>query len=748
MGQNYDPILELRRLPFINPDAGLPGVPSVKGHPKLHVVVGEPIPELTTKLRSSIPPSKYLLHVHAPGDSAEALRASRPKGERTLFLEITPDDRMLGKLSGLLKTLRPDHADLTVQTSSNPIIAEAIPKIRMALDLEMPNLEVDRKSALTRLRCSLLNLGAIARSPRLSAKILDPSLPALVCGAGPSLAGQLDFIKENAKRLLIVACGHAAIKMKEAGFEPDFVVEADPRCRINWSRLKEDISSPLAALACADPAVCSRFKRVIWLEGDSPEFNSLCEILGFKLPRHAISRGVIVTALDLAFKLGCQKAALAGCDLALSSEGASHAGSNRAEGDDLSLIQVDGQQPGSKVTTTLDFNDIRKALETHLEQAKRQSSVFNCTPSGARIEGIEHMPLKSFIEAICVSTPTIKYEMMEEGVDSILDMLKAISAHIAKHGASSRNASDCARKVARELANSQIDQARFQRARTAYDMAMKEFNATLQANGMSRILSLLTHKAEDTFNEAPGSNVTDKDAFGQLRNFARSAALTSSLCVELKGDIDFACAVLAGDAPAQRDPADFKSLRELNAALIAKSNPELADAIASKTIPSPESAGFSLHLRFEDIPQISKLLPDGSKIQFSGLLSGPAEASRIVSEFAKGFDPSRHAAVIVAPGNYAIVERFAKSFPDCPCLLIDPWPELLGELAERCLFLHRLPEGSPVIVAHESMKSWRKLLSKALSDFSKLKKEPLLLLNPKTSSLPEVRAILELKELS
>lgn len=745
MGSDYDPIQELAKLPFPNPDAGHPGAPSAKGHPKLHVVAGEPLPALTAKIRASIPPSKYLLHIHAPGDGVEALRASRTEGERTLFLEITPDDKMLGKLSGLLRTLRPDHADMTVQTTSNPIIVNAIPKIRMALDLEMPNLHVDRKSALTRLRCSLLNLPGITKSPRLSAKLLNPAMPALVCGAGPSLSGQLDFIRENAGRFLLVACGHAAIKMKEAGFEPDFVVEADPRCRINWNRLKEDVSSPLAALSCVDPAVCSRFKRIIWFEGDSPEFSAFVKALGVGIDRAAMSRGVIVTAIDFAFKVGCGKVALLGCDLALSSDGATHAGSRRADDDALSIMEVEGHAPGSKVRTTRDFNEIRKALESYLEHSNRRGLVCNCTPDGARIEGIEHTTIKNFIEANCPAPADVKFELVETPHDaSWFDPLRISSAHLRKYMEASRKVADCARKLAAALSEASCPQ----KAKAAFDDALKEEAATFKANGMSQFFLLPKRTAEDYVDETPGSNVTALDALGQLRIFEMRANLAASICADLKGDIDHAIASIRGEPQEPRDPANFQSFREMNVEAIAKSNSELASAIASKTLPSAASEGFSLHLRFEDTPHISKTLPDGTKVQFSGLLSGPSEAWRTFDAFAKGFDPKRHAAIIVAPGNYALVERFASRFQDSPCLLIDPWPGLFAELAGRCVFLHRLPEGSTVVVAHDSLKSWRDILAKAIARFKAHGLEPRPLLNPRTACLPEVKAILELKELA
>ena len=750
MGQDYNLRAELEKLIFLNPEAGLPGVPSVKGHPKLHVLVGEALPELTAKVRAVIPPSKYLLHVHAPGAGSDALRASRPEGERTLFLEIVEDDSMLSKFSNFLKTLRPDHADLTVQTTQDPLVQNAIPRIRMAIDLEMPNLSVDRNSALTRLRCSLLNLGLMGSSPLLSAKLLDPALPALVCGAGPSLSAQLDFIKANSSRFLLVACGHAAIKMKEAGLEPDFVVEADPRCRINWSRLKDDVSSPLAALSCVDPAVASRFKRLLWFEGDSPEFNHLCRIAGLPLRRISISRGVIVTALDFAFKVGCSKVALLGCDLALSSDGATHAGSRRADGDELSLLDVDGHEPGSKVRTTLDFNEIRKALEDHLLRSGRRDKVFNCTPSGARIEGIGHITLKNFIDSHCHVSPAAKYEFAEEHLSGDLaGNLQKISGHLAKYIEASKRLSEAARKLHREIGNSVFDQPRFQKARTAFDIAIKEENAMLNADGMTPILVLPKNKADDILDEAPASNLTQKDALGQLRLLSRKTALTASFCSELKDDLDFAISMISKGISSflTRDPADYKSLREFSSSIISKGNPELGEAIASKRLPPPETAGFSLHLRFEDIPQVSKIMEDGSKTQFSGLLSGTAEAKRLVEEFSKDFDPKIHAPVIVAAGNYGIVETFAISYPDVPCLVLDPWPELFCELACRCAFIHRLPESSTAVVVHDSFRSWRKVLAQAIDGFKRRKLAPRLLLNPKTSSLPEVKVLLELKEL-
>ncbi len=719
--------------------------PAVKGHPKLHVVVGAAIPALPATLRGRIPPSKYMLHIHAPSPDAAALRSSRPQGERTLFMEISEGPRFIPLFSAFLKVLRPDYVDLTVQDGCGPLVDKAAARIKAALDLDLPNLQVDRMSALTRLRCSLMNLAWMGPGSRLKPKISSPGLPALVCGAGPSLNSQFELIARHAKSFAVVASGHAALRLKEAGIEPDFVVEADPRCRINWRPGSPSFDCPLAALSCVDPEVASRFKSHVWLDGDSPEFSSVEELLKLDLPRLAISRGVIVTAIDFAFSLGCSQVALVGCDLSLSKSGESHPGERRADGDELNIVDVEGYEPGSVLRSTSDFNDIRKALEGYLESAvPAKGSVVNCTPGGARINGAGFIPLEDFARGLPQAVKRFELEDVP-APEGFLEGAASISARLAEYLSVSESLLEAAWRLERELRNSVFNAEKVAKLKKGFDAAASAETKLFSEPFLSKILPLPKNRVDDLFDESPGCDPSPEDALGQLKVFRGKTKALSALCSDFKGDVDFALSRLSSPAAStpERDPSFFKAFREAAVDFIAKSNPELAKALASSSFAPAESAGFSLHLKFEDYPHVAKTLADGSRVQFSGLLSVRDEARRQIAEFSRGvsFDPARHAAVFAAPGNYALIEAFSESFPGASCMIVEPWPELLQEIIARTPFLHRLPEGSPVIAVSDSLKSWRSLHGEALESLRKRGLSPMVHWNPKTSGLPEAKAL-------
>jgi len=718
--------------------------PLVKGHPKLHVLLGLPLPELTASLRSRIPPSKYLLHIHPPSPEAAALRSSRPPGERTLFLESSESPRFLALFRAFLKVLRPDHADLAVQENAGPAMAALSRTLNDALNLEMPNLQVDRMTNLTRLRCSLANLGLIGSSSRVAAKLESPGVPAIVCGAGPSLAEQMDDIKRLSPSCVVVASGHAALRLKEAGVEPDFVVEADPRCRINWRPSSPRFDCPLVALTCVDPEVAARFERHVWLEGDSSEFSSIAGLLGLSLPRLAISRGVIVTAIDFALSLGCGELALAGCDLALSKSGETHPGERRADGDEMSVVEVEGQEPGSVLKSTRDFDDIRKALESYLADPVRQrGNLVNCSPSGAKIKGAPSMSLSDFAKR-CENgaAKSLVFEPLAPPV-GLKEAAASISKGLSSYLSASASLSEAAWRLERELNNSVFNREKVSKLKDSFDAASVAEAKLFSNPFLSKILPLPKYRSDDVFEEAPGCNPPPEDAVGQLKLLRRKYKMISALCSDLKGDVDFSLAALDGKSAIERDPSSFQAFKDFALDFIAKSNPELSEALGKKAFASAESAGFSIHLLFEDVPQVVKLPPDGSRVPFSGLLSVRAEAMAQTADFVRSasFDPARHAAVFPAPGNYAIVEEFAAAFPGASCMIVEPWPELLQELVSRCLFLRRLPEGTPVVAASDSLKSWRRVVAQTLEGWRKKGLSPVVHWNPRTSALPEAKAL-------
>ncbi|HSW71897.1 MAG TPA: 6-hydroxymethylpterin diphosphokinase MptE-like protein [Chlamydiales bacterium] len=160
-------------------------------------------------------------------------------------------------------------------------------------------------------------------------------IPAILCGAGPSLKNAIPQLKTLQNKALIIAGGSAIAALTSQGVQPHLGIMVDPnheeleRCKASFGfeipmiyhlRTKKEIFStfngPTGYLRSAIASVAD-----IWLE---EELGVKGPLIGEKLSKEALS----VTSLSLAMAIffGCSPIILAGVDLAYS------AGKRYAEG--------------------------------------------------------------------------------------------------------------------------------------------------------------------------------------------------------------------------------------------------------------------------------------------------------------------------------------------------------------------------------------------------------------------------------
>jgi hypothetical protein len=191
------------------------------------------------------------------------------------------------------------------------------------------------------------------------------------------------------------------------------------------------------------------------------------------------------------------------------------------------------------VKTTTDFNEIRLALESHLERSGRAASVFNCAPVGAAISGVANLSLDAFVDARAKAHfNSRKFDLIESPLPS------SVKASASEFMAAVDAFADVSAKLAgrasvlrRELSAAKFDETRFKAAKTAFDAAVKVEAAMACSRPASSVFALLKRKASDVFDEAPGSNLTHDDASGQLRLLERKSSFAASLARELSGDL-------------------------------------------------------------------------------------------------------------------------------------------------------------------------------------------------------------------
>ena len=153
--------------------------------------------------------------------------------------------------------------------------------------------------------------------------------PALICGAGPSLTGSLDMIRQKREGALLFAGGSAVTALSRAGILPHFAVAIDPNAEeterfrrallkktplLYTNRLHPDVfdfvSGPLGYVRAKTGGPLEEwFEKEIGIE-------SLPLASGFD--QEALS--VTTTCLEIATMMGCNPIVLVGIDLAFTDD--------------------------------------------------------------------------------------------------------------------------------------------------------------------------------------------------------------------------------------------------------------------------------------------------------------------------------------------------------------------------------------------------------------------------------------------
>lgn len=233
------------------------------------------------------------------------------------------------------------------------------------------------------------------------------SVPAIICGAGPSLS---DFIAKASyveDRALILAGGSAITALSRARIDPHLGIALDPNPEeyrrlvdasawnmplVYATRVHPDIvqttNGPLGYLRCLTGGPCEfYFEQALGLGEVEP--------IGCDLNEEALS--VTTMALALAVAMGCNPILLAGVDLA-------YTGKQRyAEG--VTLEGMQGQhllrrkdKRGGFVSTQVKWVMEAECLGAYAKQHPGVS-FFDVTPGGLPIPGIERVSLEDALSS-------------------------------------------------------------------------------------------------------------------------------------------------------------------------------------------------------------------------------------------------------------------------------------------------------------------------------------------------------------
>ncbi|MEI6807429.1 MAG: 6-hydroxymethylpterin diphosphokinase MptE-like protein [bacterium] len=735
--------------------------------PAVLVYVGSPDIRELSMVRNQLPSASYLFYLYpscAPAQETE-LQQCIPPGHRTIACPMTGDSLFSEKIGALVAISSERNVRLIAGRAYEERFGNELSSVKNAIEVAQSNAQQDAVLGLIRLRCSILNLPGIWKSRRMQLPRFDVSVPAVVCGAGPSLADQLPMLRGLGPRAVLIAAGHAVPTLVKAGIIPHIVVESDFLAFINWPD-EVRVDSLLVAGTDVSPSVAARFARTHWFYGSSNPFTRVLAKWGVQLQTLYLGRTVTIPAIDLAVGLGFKTVALIGQDMSVCESGVSHVdGTISPSGDPL--VSVDGNE-GKAVFTTAQMIGLKRDMEDYIRDVTSRTPglrIENCTEGGAVIDGTTRKQFVLFCEEaargdlpVHLPAAEIAGEPVWFGrVNQLADDLKHYS-EIAR-----RLVKACsALRKSLDTASPDLDRIREGQARLNDLMTSEPPARTVEI--ASEWLNVILHYVDEILRQTPGMIREENDPCAQLRFLSTRFRFAGDICADLISDLKsvgaqlrlinespggpsthnahFATGKGMSVADLKVTPYVFLSFRRHAVASIREGNPGLASFLEADR-PGDISDRFRIRWMNQLVPYVEIKCEDGAWKPLSSFLSMYSDAMSDMRglQTGMGFDSRRHGLVLVCPGNWMHAFAMGKVFPAAEVMIVDPWPDLLSHLIERGCFLYPLPPRALIVAADARAGQWRSLCAGRLDEWKRAGRSPVFFVPPACRELSGIAEI-------
>lgn len=738
----------------VSKDAGAELEPTLypKGAPpSVLVYAGSPDARELKAVRDQLPAQSFLFYLYPPcaGDQESILQQGIPDGHRTIACPMTTDSFFADKIGTLVAAGFERNVRLIVGRGYEERFANEVGRVKKAIEAAQENMSQDLYRGLIRLRCSVWNLPAIWKSRRFRLRRSDGSVPAVVCGAGPSLAGQIPMLKNLGSKAVLIAVGHAVPTMVRAGITPHIVVESDSMAFRNWPDDMR-VDSVLVAGTDVSPSIAARFERTQWFHGSSYPFTVALAKSGIAILSLHIGRTVTISAVDLAVRLGFRNIALVGQDLCVGKEGLSHVDGERIAPGDL-LVSVPGNEDKT-VSATACLLALKRAIEDYVRDVTAGNAglrIVNCTEGGALIEGA----LRGRFDQWCEEVSSREHSsdlLVEEipGEAAWSGQVKSLADGMDGYAAMADKIVQVCRRLNRNLADSTSDFIRIRNDQARLQGLMIREQEARAGEMIAEWPNTILHYTDEIMRQTPGMIREDADPVAQLRFLESRFRLAGGLCAELATDLRAVRSQLlqmegeTGKKHARpcdliNAPYVFRSFRRHAVAVVrCGGNETLATYLEAH--PSGDERGeFRVTWMNQVVPYVEIRKGNGGKGDaawhpLSGFLSMYSDAVRDIRDLERrsGFDPSRHGLVLVCPGNWIYAFAFGKAFPSAEAIIVEPWLDLFSRLIERGCFLYPLSPGALIVAADERVGDWRAVCAGRLGEWKRSGKEPVFFVPP------------------
>lgn len=220
--------------------------------------------------------------------------------------------------------------------------------------------------------------------------------PFLVLTSGPSLDLELENIRKNRERFIIISVGSALKKIVKSGVKPDMLVLVDGQ-EIVYNQIRgfEDIGVPLCFLSTASKEAVDKY--------NGPKYIFYNESIGNNI---VISTGKTVgaAALSIATKCCPKTIILIGQDLCLIDDKSHHSDIEELYGiedqgkftkTNITIKDVNGRE----ILTSETYNYFKMQIELIIKENISNIQFYNCS-KGAFIEGAKNIEFKDVLKII------------------------------------------------------------------------------------------------------------------------------------------------------------------------------------------------------------------------------------------------------------------------------------------------------------------------------------------------------------
>lgn len=244
--------------------------------------------------------------------------------------------------------------------------------------------------------------------------------PVVVAAGGPSLTKQLPLLKEIEKNVILIAAGSTVNSLLKNEIEPDYIVTVDGSLA-NYNHFKDigKIKSKLLFAITSNYKIQYEFKneKYAFVDANNVEYREqIKKLFDVNLPLIYGGGSVANFCYSIANYITTGPIAMIGQDLAYT-HNKSHDESNKhfIEIDDnvkkeRRTFELEGYY-GDKVLTDYSFLSMKKGFEILHYHNTNDNEIYNCTEGGVKIEGIEQLPFRAFVEGFVDRSNIINMEM-------------------------------------------------------------------------------------------------------------------------------------------------------------------------------------------------------------------------------------------------------------------------------------------------------------------------------------------------